>query len=107
MASVDLFDLPAFAPEHRGGPRECADKLLSEAAEVFGEVRNLVLVIGYWPGTDFTEEREDVALELADVLQVCRNICEVCEITPDMMVKAMAACVDKNRAKDGGRYGKA
>ena len=106
MASVDLFDLPAFAPEHRGGPRECADKLLSEAAEVFGVER------GYHATSDDCawaqrEHKRLIAGELADVFQVCRNICEVCEITPEMMSAAMAACVDKNRAKDGGRYGQA
>lgn len=102
--AVDLFDLPVFAPQHRGGPRECADKLVSEAAEVFAEVRNLAFVLDHWPETDFAEEREAVALELADVLQVCRNTCEVCGITPDMMVEAMAFCIAKNGVKDGGRY---
>lgn len=105
MASVDLFDLPAFAPEHRGGPRECADKLLSEAAEAFGEIRGYEPLARWGVGCD--AHREAVALEIADVLQVCRNICEVCEISPDMMAAAMTACVDKNRAKDGGRYGQA
>lgn len=106
MASVDLFDLPAFAPEHRGGPRECADKLMSEAAEVFGEVR------AYCSLCEMVDDVNDVyyeyiAEELADVLQVIRNICAVCKITPDMMAEAMDACVDKNKLKDGGRYGKA
>lgn len=101
---VDLFDLPAFAPEHRGGPRECADKLLSEAAEVFAEVRNLAWVLNTFPNADATDEREAVALELADVLQVVRNICEVCGIGPEMMAEAMRDCITKNRVKDGGRY---
>lgn len=100
MASVDLFDLPAFAPEHRGGPRECADKLMSEAAEAFAEIRALSNL-----GND--EIKECVAYELADVLQVVRNVCEVCEITPGMMYAAMLVCTEKNRRKDGGRYGQA
>lgn len=108
MASVDLFDLPAFAPEHRGGPRECADKLLSESAEVFAEVRVYERHVKRGAADVFCRiGRKMVASELADVLQVCRNICEVCEITPDTMAAAMAACVDKNRRKDGGRYGQA
>lgn len=106
MASVDLFDLPAFAPEHRGGPRECADKLLSEAAEVFGEVRMYCSLHRSLSGLGGVH-RECIAEEIADVMQVCRNVCEVCEITPDMMAAAMADCVDKNRRKDGGRYGQA
>lgn len=107
MASVDLFDLPAFAPEHRGGPRECADKLLSEAAEVFAEVRVYDDTVEKNSLYYEAEIRACVALEIADVMQVCRNVCEVCEITPDMMAAAVAACVDKNRRKDGGRYGQA
>lgn len=106
MASVDLFDLPAFTPEHRGGPRECADKLLSEAAEVFAEVRMYCALHRSLSGLGGVH-RECIAEEIADVMQVCRNVCEVCEITPDMMAAAMNACVDKNRAKDGGRYGQA
>lgn len=108
VPTVDVFDLPAFAPEHRGGPRECADKLLSEAAEVFGNMRGFDRVqrwdsdLGTHCGIDV--HREAVALELADVLQVCRNICCVCEITPAMMAEAMHTCVQKNRVKDGGRY---
>lgn len=101
---VDLFDLPAFAPEHRGGPRECADKLVSEAAEAFAEVRNLAWCLEVWPNADATDEREAVALELADVLQVVRNTCEVCGIEPWQMAEAMEVCVLKNQTKDGGRY---
>lgn len=104
VPTVDVFDLPAFAPEHRGGPRECADKLMSEAAEVFAEVRNLEQVCSIWPNLYHSGERYAIALELADVLQVCRNICAVCEITPAMMAEAMGACIEKNREKDGGRY---
>lgn len=99
---VDLFDLPAFAPEHRGGPRECADKLMSEAAEVFAEVRCLEEVKANGGADD--PYRWFVALELADVMQVCRNICAVCEITPAMMADAMRECIEKNQTKDGGRY---
>lgn len=101
---VDLFDLPAFAPERRGGPRECADKLVSEAAEAFAEVRNLAWCREVLPNTDESDEREAVALELADVLQVCRNVCEVCGIGPDLMAEAMRDCIAKNNEKDGGRY---
>lgn len=104
MASVDLFDLPAFAPEHRGGPRECADKLMSEAAEAFAEIRNLEQVCSEWPDFRHSYEKFAVALELADVMQVCRNVCEVCEITPELMANAVGKCVDKNRRRDGGRY---
>lgn len=105
--TVDVFDLPAFAPEHRGGPRECADKLMSEAAEVFAEMRKLCEVV-VDPERDslpnVVNARYAVALELADVMQVCRNICRVCEITPAMMADAMHACIAKNCEKDGGRY---
>lgn len=108
MASIDLFDLPAFAPEHRGGPRECADKLMSEAAEVFAAVRELC-AIEVDPSRDnlsnVVNARYIAAFELADVLQVCRNICAVCEITPAMMADAMRECIEKNQTKDGGRYG--
>lgn len=103
MASVDLFDLPAFAPEHRGGPRECADKLLSEAAEVFGEVRMYCSLNTSRSGLWGVSCRR-IADEIADVMQVCRNVCEVCEITPGMMAAAMVGCMDKNRRRDGGRY---
>lgn len=111
---VDLFDLPAFAPEHRGGPRECADKLVSEAAEAFAEVRGFDRVQRWDRDLDthcgpdthcgLAIRRKVTAFELADVLQVVRNICEVCGIGPDLMAEAMRACVEKNRAKDGGRY---
>jgi hypothetical protein len=101
--TVDLFDLPAFAPEHRGGPRECADKLLSESAEVFAEVREYCALDKSIAGVGGVH-REYIALELADVLQVCRNICAVCHITPTMMADAMQACYEKNCEKDGGRY---
>lgn len=104
VPTVDVFDLPAFAPEHRGGPRECADKLASEAAELFAEVRTYDLRCDCKFDTVIINIRNDIALELADVLQVCRNICEVCGITPDMVAEAMAACVEKNQTKDGGRY---
>ena len=103
VPTVDVFDLPAFAPEHRGGPRECADKLLSEAAEVFAEVRSYCALdksLAVFGGV----HREYIALELADVLQVVRNICAVCEITPALMAHAMNECVIKNNEKDGGRY---
>lgn len=102
MASVDLFDLPAFAPEHRGGPRECADKLLSEAAEVFAELRCLDETCE--AGRSLLPYSKFVASEVADVMQVCRNICEVCEISPEMMSEVLTECVEKNRTKDGGRY---
>lgn len=98
-----LFDLPVFAPEHRGGPRECADKLLSEAAEVFAEVRSYC-ALDKSPAGLGGVHREYIALELADVLQVCRNICAVCHITPIIMADAMQACYEKNCEKDGGRY---
>lgn len=105
---VDLFDLPAFAPEHRGGPRECADKLVSEAAEAFAEVRGFDRVQRWDRDLDthcgFAIRRKVTAFELADVLQVVRNICEVCGIGPDLMAEAMRACVAKNNEKDGGRY---
>lgn len=105
---VDLFDLPAFAPEHRGGPRECADKLLSEAAEAFANVRGFDRVQRWNRDLDthcgLAIHREAVASELADVLQVVRNICEVCGIGPEMMAEAMRDCITKNRVKDGGRY---
>ena len=101
---VDLFSLPVFAPEHRGGPRECADKLVSEAAEAFGDVRMYDFGRHCMGASFLADVRTNIALELADVLQVIRNICEVCEITPDMMAEAMAACVEKNQTKDGGRY---
>lgn len=108
MASVDLFDLPAFAPEHRGGPRECADKLMSEAAEVFGAVRSYSFSANIGNSeASLSWARCDVAGEIADVMQVCRNVCEVCEITPELMAIAAGKCVDKNRRKDGGRYGQA
>lgn len=100
--SVGVFDLPEFAPEHRGGPRECADKLLSEAAEVFAEVR--CLEEAKYNGGGLDPYRCFVALELADVLQVCRNICAVCQIGPAELDAAMVECVCKNRTKDGGRY---
>lgn len=99
---VDLFDLPAFAPERRGGPRECADKLVSEAAEAFAEVRCYEDV--ECNGGGLAPYRRFVALELADVLQVCRNVCEVCGIGPDLMAEAMRDCIAKNNEKDGGRY---
>ena len=102
MPTVDLFDLPAFDPKHRGGPRECADKLMSEAAEVFAEVRCLDEVRDNGGSAD--PYRRFVALEIADVLQVCRNICRVCKIDPDMMAEAMRECYEKNNEKDGGRY---
>lgn len=103
IPTVDVFDLPAFAPEHRGGPRECADKLLSEAAEAFAFAR---IYGNDFDGTDSVNGliRLEVAAELADVLQVCRNICAVCEITPAMMADAMRECIEKNCEKDGGRY---
>lgn len=101
--TVDVFDLPAFAPEHRGGPRECADKLLSEAAEVFAEVRSYCALDKSVRGIGDVH-REFIAEELADVLQVVRNICCVCEITPAMMAGAMQECIEKNSEKDGGRY---
>lgn len=103
VPTVDVFDLPAFAPEHRGGPRECADKLMSEAAEVFAEVRTYCALDRSLAGLGGVL-RECIAEELADVLQVCRNICAVCEITPAMMADAIHACIAKNCEKDGGRY---
>lgn len=107
VPTVDVFDLPAFAPEHRGGPRGCADKLLSEAAEVFAEVRRLCEIEAD-PERDslpnIVNARYLIACELADVLQVVRNICEVCGITPHMLTFGMAECVIKNQTKDGGRY---
>lgn len=105
MAGVDLFDFPAFKPECRGGMRECADKLMSEAAEVFGAVRNYGFTADVGnSGASLSWARVDVAGEIADVMQVCRNICEVCEITPELMSNAVGKCVDKNRRRDGGRY---
>ena len=100
--SCGVFDLPAFAPEHRGGPRECADKLLSEAAEVFGEVRIWLTALRCGDLDEFYSE--DVATEIADVLQVCRNICEVCDIDREMLAHAMGLCVAKNEVRDGNRY---
>lgn len=103
--SCDLFSLPVFAPAHRGGPRECADKLVSEAAEVFAEVREYDATVEEKNSYYYEiESRVCVALEIADVLQVCRNVCEVCGITKAMMVDAVAACIEKNEHKDGGRY---
>lgn len=101
---VDLFSLPAFAHGHRGGMRECADKLMSEAAEAFAEVRNLDWLARNFTGADASDEREAVALELADVLQVVRNTCEACGVTPEDMARAVADCIAKNKVKDGGRY---
>lgn len=103
MSSVDLFDFPAFKQECRGGMRECADKLMSEAAEVFGEVRMYCSLHRSLSGLGGVH-RECIAEEIADVMQVCRNVCEVCEITPGMMAAAMVGCMDKNRRRDGGRY---
>lgn len=97
MAGVDLFDFPAFKPEYRGGMRECADKLMSEAAEAFAEIRLLA-------DLDNNASREYVAYELADVMQVVRNVCEVCEISPNLMYAAQVACVNRNSWRDGGRY---
>lgn len=97
MAGVDLFDFPAFKPECRGGMRECADKLMSEAAEAFAEIR-------LFADHDNNASREYVAYELADVMQVVRNVCEVCEISPNLMYEAQVACVKCNSWRDGGRY---
>ena len=104
VSTVDVFDLPVFAPEHRGGPRECADKLVSEAAEAFADVRMYDFGRHCMGASFLADVRNNIALELADVLQVCRNICEVCGITPEMMADAVAACIAKNERKDGGRY---
>lgn len=102
--SCDLFSLPVFAPAHRGGPRECADKLVSEAAEAFADVRTYEEANGNVSALYLGGIRRCIAGEIADVLQVCRNVCEVCGITPAMMADAVAACIAKNERKDGGRY---
>lgn len=104
MAGVDLFDFPAFKPECRGGMRECADKLMSEAAEAFAEIRNLEQVCSEWPDFRHSYEKFAVALELADVMQVCRNVCEVCGVDRNLMYTAFKACVNRNSLRDGGRY---
>lgn len=105
-AAVDLFSLPAFAPEHRGGPRELADKLVSEAAEAFAEIRGY-LVVANDPEAFFLDEdleiaRVGVADELADVLQVARNVCDACGIGRGEMEEALEACVRRNERR--GRY---
>ena len=97
MAGVDLFDFPAFKPECRGGHRELADKLVSEAAEAFAEIRLL-------GDRDNNGSREYVAYELADVMQVVRNVCDEFEISPNLMRTAQVACVNRNSWRDGGRY---
>ena len=103
--SCGVFSMPPFAARHRGGIRECADKLLSESAEVFAEARRL----DRFQRCNASEEMRasasmNVAMEVADVLQVLRNLCDVCGVTPEMLGAACRECVYSNNSRDGGRY---
>lgn len=103
--AIGVFSMPPFAPRHRGGIRECADKLLSESAEVFAEARRLDRFTRCNASDDMRASASmNVAMEVADVLQVLRNLCDVCGVTPEMLKAACRECVASNGKRDGGRY---